>query len=168
MTINILLLTHVLPYPLDAGPKVRAYYMLRRLAGQHRVTLVSFVRSDDRPEYVQHLAALVEAVHTVPLRRSTAANVRAGLRGLASGLPIVIARDDSDEMAALLRRLTQETRFDVIHADQLSMAAWAQLAAAAAPAPNPSATVPSHPATRSPSHLVTLSMVNGEWVMGNG
>ncbi len=131
MTINILLLTQVLPYPLDAGPKVRAYYMLRHLAQQHQVTLVSFVRADDRPDYVEHLAQFCRAVHTVPIVRSTGRNLRAGLRGLATGLPMVIARDDSAEMAALLRRLTSETPFDLIHADQLSMAAWAQLAAEA-------------------------------------
>ena len=35
---DILFLTQVLPYPLDAGPKVRGYHMLRRLAGRtHQV-----------------------------------------------------------------------------------------------------------------------------------
>lgn len=161
MTINILLLTHVLPYPLDAGPKVRAYYMLRHLSQQHAVTLVSFVRRDDRPEYVAHLAQFCRAVHTVPIRRSTAANLRAGLRGLLTGQPIVIARDHSAEMAALLRRLTGETPFDLIHADQLSMAAWAQQAARSATPPvmpslrdgSPS---PCHPVTLSPCHSALL------------
>lgn len=130
---HILLLTQVLPYPLDAGPKVRAYYMLRYLAQRHQVTLVSFVRADDRPEYVQHLAGLCHAVHTVPMVRSTARNVRAGLQGLATGLPMIVARDDVPEMSALLRRLVRETDFDVVHADQLSMAWYALLAAEAAP-----------------------------------
>lgn len=126
---NILLLTQVLPYPLDAGPKTRAYYMLRHLSQRHDVTLVSFVRADDRPEYVAHLAQYCHAVHTVPMVRSPARNVRAGLKGLATGLPMIVARDDVPEMGALLRRLVQETRFDLIHADQLSMAAWAAFAA---------------------------------------
>ena len=52
---NILFLTQVLPYPLDAGPKTRAYYVLRHLAGQHEVTLVSFVRPSDPPEALVHL-----------------------------------------------------------------------------------------------------------------
>ena len=150
MTINLLLLTQVLPYPLDAGPKVRAYYMLRHLSQQHAVTLVSFVRSDDRPEYVAHLAQFCRAVHTVPMVRSTARNLRAGLRGLLTGLPIVIARDDEPEMAALLRRLVQQTHFDLIHADQLSMAAWAQLAAHAA----------SHPIPQPPNHPITPTLLD--------
>lgn len=133
MTINLLLLTQVLPYPLDAGPKTRAYYMLRHLSQHHDITLVSFVRADDRPEYVAHLAQYCRAVHTVPMVRSPARNVRAGLQGLATGLPMIVARDDVPEMGALLRRLVQETRFDLIHADQLSMAWYALLAARALP-----------------------------------
>ncbi|MCB0252397.1 MAG: glycosyltransferase [Anaerolineae bacterium] len=126
---RILFLTQVLPYPLDAGPKVRAYYMLRHLAAQYDVTLVSFVRPDDRPEYSEHLRGIASAVHTVPIQRSMARNVQAGVTGLLSGLPIVIARDEMDEMALLLRRLASETPFDVVHADQLSMAWWGRLAA---------------------------------------
>ncbi len=136
---NILFLTQVLPYPLDAGPKVRAYYMLRHLAGRHRVTLVSFVRPDDRPEYVAHLQGIAHAVHTVPIRRSAWRNIRAGVKGLLTGLPMVIARDEIPEMAALLRRLVAETRFDVIHADQLSMAGWGLLAARGAGETQPAA-----------------------------
>lgn len=126
---NILFLTQVLPYPLDAGPKVRAYHMLRHLASRHDVTLVSFVRPDDRQEYVDHLAGLCSAVHTVPIHRSAVHNVRAGLQGLLTGLPIVIARDEMPEMTALLHRLVRERRFDAIQADQLSMAWWSRVAA---------------------------------------
>ena len=45
---KIVFLTQVLPYPLDAGPKLRAYYVLRQLAAQHEVLLVSFSRQEDR------------------------------------------------------------------------------------------------------------------------
>ncbi len=126
---NILFLTQVLPFPLDAGPKVRAYYMLRHLARQHDVTLISFVRPDDRPEALAHLRGICAAVHTVPMQRSVWRNAVAGLKGLLTGLPIVIARDEMPEMVALLRRLTHDVHFDVIHADQLSMAAWGLVAA---------------------------------------
>jgi hypothetical protein len=60
---QILFLTQVLPYPLDAGAKVRAYHMLRHLAGRHAVTLVWFVRPDDPPEALAHLAGVCAAVH---------------------------------------------------------------------------------------------------------
>lgn len=68
---RILFLTQVLPYPLDVGPKVRAYYVLRHLARKHEVTLVSFVRPTDTPVRVlAHLQTYCDAVHTVPMVRS--------------------------------------------------------------------------------------------------
>ena len=129
----ILFLTQVLPYPLDAGPKVRGYYMLRHLAINHEVTLVSFVRPDDKPEYVDHLRSIVHAVYTLPMRRSLALNLSAAAKGLLSGLPMFVERDEMPEMAALLRRLVSETPFDLIHADQLSMASYGLVAAQASP-----------------------------------
>lgn len=130
---HILFLTQVLPYPLDAGPKVRAYHMARHLAAQHALTLVSFVRPDDRPNYVEHLRSFCQAVYPVPIQRSMARNVRAGAKGLLTGQPMVIARDEMAEMAAALQRLAREQDFDFVHADQLSMAGWGLLAADAAP-----------------------------------
>ena len=126
---HILFLTQVLPYPLNAGPKVRAYHMLRYLAERHQVTLVSFVRPDDTPEAIQHLQSICQAVHIVPMRRSLWRNLWAGAKGLCTGLPVVIARDEIAQMVATLRRLTREHCFDVIHADQLSMAWYGRLAA---------------------------------------
>jgi polysaccharide biosynthesis protein PslH len=126
---EILFLTHLLPYPLDAGAKVRAHYMLRYLAGQHRVTLVSFVRPDDRPESVRYLQGICAAVLTVPVPRSTWGNLRAGVKGLLTGLPMVVARDESAGMSDCLRELAQQVPFDVVHADQLAMAGYGQQAA---------------------------------------
>jgi glycosyltransferase involved in cell wall biosynthesis len=141
---SILFLTQVLSYPLDAGPKVRSYHMLRHLAGKHRVTLVSFVRPDDPPEAVEHLRGICHAVHPVPMRRALWRNLRAGLVGLLTGLPMVIARDEMGEMRATLRRLTRGTAFDAVHADQLSMAGYGQWAARMTGAPRPPALLDEH------------------------
>lgn len=121
---QVLFLCQVLPYPLDAGPKVRAYYVLRHLGQKHTVTLAAFVRPDDSQDAVAHLHEVCAAVHTVPMQRSLGRNVRAGLRGLGSGLPIVIVRDEIEAMQTQLRHLSQTNAFDVVHADQLSMAGY--------------------------------------------
>jgi len=126
---RVLFLTQVLPYPLDAGPKVRAYYVLRHLSRAHEVTLVSFVRADDSPEAVAHLQRFCHAVHTVPMRRSRLRDARALLVSAFTGQPAVIVRDEIGAMHALLRRLVAESDFDVIHADQTSMAQYALYAA---------------------------------------
>ncbi len=120
----LLYLTQVLPYPLDSGAKIRQYHMLRYLSQRHQVTLVSLVRPDNTPEQVAHLASFCAAVHTVPMRRSRWRDGRAALKGLLTGLPVVIARDEIGEMRALLRRLASAQRFDAVHADQISMAQY--------------------------------------------
>lgn len=127
---HILFLTQVLPYPLDAGPKTRAYHVLRYFAAAgHSVTLLTFTRDTDRPEYLEHLRTFCAAIHTVPMHRS---RVRDGwhlLRSLASDTPFLIARDWVPAMAARVRELTlRNPLFDVAHADQLWRAPYALLA----------------------------------------
>jgi len=141
---KILFLTQVLPYPLDAGPKIRAYYVLRYLAQQHEVTLVSFVRADDRPDYVAHLHDICAAVHTLPMARSRLRDVRAAALSVLSGKPLVVVRDEIAAMQALLRRLVREQRFDFIHADQVSMAQYALYARRHSPGPKPRAILDAH------------------------
>jgi glycosyltransferase involved in cell wall biosynthesis len=131
---RILFLTQVLPYPLDAGAKTRAYYVLRHLARSHQITLVSFVRSEDLPESIEHLATCCETVHPVPMVRSFKRNLHAGLKAVVTGMPLIIVRDEVAAMYALLRRLVAEETFGIVHADQTSMAQYALYARDVAPA----------------------------------
>lgn len=122
---DILFLTQVLPYPLDAGPKTRAYYVLRYLAQSHKVTLLSFTRATDSAEAVEHLRSFCHAVYTVPMVRSTRRDVMLLLRSLVDPRPFLILRDWRPEFAARLGALLQANAYDAIHADQLWMAAYA-------------------------------------------
>ena len=46
---RILFLTQIIPYPPDAGPKVKTWHVLRYLVDRgHEVTLASFVRAEER------------------------------------------------------------------------------------------------------------------------
>lgn len=126
---NILFLTQVLPYPLDAGPKTRAYYVLRYLAQKHSVTLVSFVRSTDTPAAVEHLASFCSAVHSVPITRSRVGDIGYLAESLLTNQPFIITRDRSAAMRAILSDLMAgPVVFDAVHADQLWMAPYAEYA----------------------------------------
>lgn len=123
---RILFLTQVLPYPLDAGPKVRAYYVLRQLARTHEVTLVSFVRSTDTAAAMAHLQTYCRAVHTVPMVRSRMKDLAWLGQSLLTAQPFLIVRDWAPAMARLLAQLVEAApAFDAIHADQLWMAPYA-------------------------------------------
>ena len=121
---RILYLTQVLPFPLNTGARVRQYYVLRHLSRSHEVTLVSFVRDDDKPEHIAHLRSLCQAVHTVPMKRSRWRDGRAVVKGLFTGLPIIIARDEIHAMQQTLARLRTNEAFEVVHADQVSMSQY--------------------------------------------
>ncbi|MEO8611085.1 MAG: glycosyltransferase family 4 protein [Chloroflexota bacterium] len=122
---RVLLLTQVLPYPPDSGPKVKTYYVLKYLARQHKVTLVSFVRDSDKPEYIRHLETLCERVITVPITRSPLRDLRFLGQSLLTGQPWMMLRDERDEMRQTLKELAATTHFDVVHADQLNMGQYA-------------------------------------------
>ena len=122
---RILFLSQVLPYPLDAGPKLRSYYVLRHLIQEHEVTLLTFVRDTDRPLDIAHLAEFCHAVHTVPMHRTRLRDLRFLTHSLLGQQPFLIIRDQSPAMMEKIRQLVGSGPFDVIHADQLWMAQYA-------------------------------------------
>jgi len=122
--LKILLLTQVLPYPPDSGPKVKTWNVLKYLARHHQVTLVSFVRGDQRTE-IEHLKKYCQAVHTVPMVRGALRDGWYMLRSLLTNQPFLMVRDDRAAMRQLIDRLAAATQFDIVHADQLNMAQYA-------------------------------------------
>ncbi|MBK9925988.1 MAG: glycosyltransferase [Anaerolineales bacterium] len=141
---KILFLTQIVPFPPDAGPKVKTYHVIRALVGQgHSVTLVSFVR----PEEVRHISALqeiCEAVHAVPIRRSRIADAAYMARSYLTGRPFLIERDDLRPMQDTVNRLVQENDFQFIHADQLTMVQFAIRGASAFPDKKPKVIFDAH------------------------
>jgi glycosyltransferase involved in cell wall biosynthesis len=120
-----LLLTQVLPYPPDSGPKVKTWNVLKYLGQRHQVTLVSFVRGD-QSEHVGHLECYCREVYTVPMTRGAIPDGLAMVHSLLTGRPWMMVRDDRKVMRALVDRLAAERRFDIVHADQLNMAKYAE------------------------------------------
>ncbi len=122
---KLLFLSQVLPYPLDAGPKVRSYYVLRYLAQYHRLTLVTFVRRGDSDAALGHLKTFCEAVHPVLLTRSRVQDGLHLLAALAQRKSFLVQRDDLESMHARIVEIMKHETFDAVHADQLSMAHYA-------------------------------------------
>lgn len=150
---RILFLSQVLPYPLDAGPKTRSYFVLRHLVQSHEVTLLCFVRDSDRPEDIAHLAEVCHAVHTVPMRRSPVRDAKFLAQSLLTRQPFLIIRDQVPEMNDKVRELVTTGAFDAIHADQLWMAQYALTAPA-----GPKLVLDQHNAV----HLIPKRLSEGE------
>ena len=125
-TVRIVFLSQLLPLPLDAGPKIRAYYVLRHLAeAGHDLTLVCFVRATDRESDVQALARFCRAVETVPMSRSRMKDLCDGVKSTFSDTPFLILRDQVPTMDERVRRVLEKDSVDAVHADQLWMAPYA-------------------------------------------
>ena len=122
---KILLLTQVLPYPPDSGPKVKTLNVLKYLAQHHEVTLVSFVRGDQSAE-VKQLERYCRAIYTAPMTRGVMSDAMAMARSFLSNQPWMMVRDDHAAMRRLVDRVASETRFDIVQADQLNMAQYAE------------------------------------------
>lgn len=121
---RILLLTQIVPYPPDSGPKVKTYHVLRYLAEcEHQVTLASFVREHEK-QYLEPLRAYCQEIYPVSINRARIADGVAYFESWRTGLPFLVTRDAQIEMKQLIHRLAQQP-FDIVHADQLTMAQFA-------------------------------------------
>ncbi|WP_051276121.1 glycosyltransferase family 4 protein [Desulfovirgula thermocuniculi] len=118
---KIIFLTAEPPWPLDQGDKLRNYHLLKALAAEHEVTLVTFCPpGEEKGSWQRAIAPLCRAVYPVPLgQRQMLLNV---LR--LPHLPVTMAARASARVVRLLRQLTQEQGFDVAYACQLKMAGY--------------------------------------------
>jgi polysaccharide biosynthesis protein PslH len=124
--VKILLLTQILPFPPDAGPKVKTWHVLRYLVKRgHQVTLVSFVRAEEQ-QYIQDIERLGIEFYPVPIRRSRVMDAYYLLRSQVTGRPFLIERDDLPAFRQTVERLLAQQSFDAVHADQLTMTQFAK------------------------------------------
>lgn len=122
MSPRLLFLTPDLPYPPHQGAALRTYNLIKNLAPQHEISLLSFAEGPDTPKRVAALAQYCAAVTTAsPPHRSGA---QRALSVLFSPLPDMAHRLPSMEFLNQLRMLLARERFDVVQAEALEMAQY--------------------------------------------
>ena len=118
---RILMLTQVVVYPADAGPKIKTLQVLRYLAAHHEVIYCTFVRSLQEARDAEKLREMCCRVSTVPIKRSKLSDARFLIKSLLSGDSFILSRDDRAAMQDSVRQLLREERIDALHVDQLNM-----------------------------------------------
>lgn len=118
---RILVLTQVLVYPADAGPKIKTLEVLRYLAAHHEVTYCTFVRGAQEIQDAEKLREICQRVVTVPIERSRVSDARFMLESLLKGDSFLLRRDYRAAMQETVHRLLQEEQIEAIHVDQLNM-----------------------------------------------
>src|SRR5438270_746897 len=118
---RVLMLTQVVVYPADAGPKLKTLQVLRHLAEHHDVVYCTFVRSSQEAQDAEKLREICCRVSTVPIKRSRLSDVRFLVESLLTGDSFILRRDDRAAMQVTVRQLLAEEHLDVLHVDQLNM-----------------------------------------------
>jgi polysaccharide biosynthesis protein PslH len=122
---RILFLTQIVPYPPDAGPRVKTWHVLRHLADSgHQITLATFVRPEER-RYLSALQEICAEVLDVPLVRSRLSDIRYLLLSYFKHVPFLVERDNIPLMRQIVKDRVNAGAVDIIHADQFTMAQFA-------------------------------------------
>jgi glycosyltransferase involved in cell wall biosynthesis len=122
---RILFLSAWCPLPADNGSKLRISHLLRELAQQHEIDLLSFapeLPDDDGLRALHSICASVELLEETPFARRLGGR----LRGLLSIKPRSVVGNHSPRMAAAIRGRRRQ-RYDLVIASQLHMAPYALL-----------------------------------------
>jgi sugar transferase (PEP-CTERM/EpsH1 system associated) len=128
--VKILLLTPQPPFPPHQGTAIRNWAILRHLATQHQVTLLTFGKSDVSTA-APEILALCESVHVVPQpARSKLTRVSDLLIGQAD----LAQRLWSTDFDQTLRRILTEGPFDIVQVEGLELGRYLPTVKQIAPA----------------------------------
>ncbi len=120
---RILYLSSWFPFPPTNGSELRIIALLRGLAKQHEVTLISFQRRPLSEDNLRNAREFLEDVHLVPWREFDPTSVRARL-GFFDIRPRSVVDKYSIEMAHTIRQQISTGRFDVVVVSELDLAAY--------------------------------------------
>ncbi len=120
--LHVAVLDEELPFPLTSGKRIRTFHLLRRLAGRHKITLLTH-RNPDAREADEALAAVRRAgIETVVVDRVVPPKSGPGFyarlaANLVSPLPYSVASHASAALADAARRYAADNRVDLWHVE---------------------------------------------------
>ena len=110
---NVLFLTHRLPYAPNRGDRIRAYHLMREMSRFTRVSLFSFVHDDDEAAHAAEVP-FAQTVRTARVPR--ARNFVRGALGLPSSRPLTHSLLHAPEARQLLTELVHSHPPDLVFA----------------------------------------------------
>jgi glycosyltransferase involved in cell wall biosynthesis len=119
-----LFLSRWFPYPPNNGSKLRVYNLLRSLASQHEVHLLSFVDQDAIGTDITEMESLCASVYTVPWRPFVSNRWQARL-GYLSPTPRSVVDTRSKAVEEHISALLASGAAEMVIASQVDMAGYA-------------------------------------------
>ena len=127
---RLLLLTPQLPYPPHQGTSLRNYHMLKALAQENTITLLSFNEVDKDTD----ISPLENYCRVLPPIPAPIRSQRSRLKQLfTSALPDIALRLKSTEFAAALNAIIRSDQFDVVQVEGIELASYIRQIKRAAP-----------------------------------
>ncbi len=119
---NILIVTHVVPYPPSWGFATRILNLSRQLAHRHRISLLCY-QYPDEGENVLQLSDVFTVVHAILRPRQTARRQRmAQIASTIRPIPYQRVKVRSSQLARAVADLHAREHFDVIQVETAQMA----------------------------------------------
>jgi len=104
---RVLFISSWFPYPPDNGARIRTFNLIKRLARDHDITLLSFYRGEMCEARLAAMAGYAHAVHVVPYREFRPNRLRA-LGGFFAARPRSLVDTYNSEMQALVDRVVAD------------------------------------------------------------
>jgi sugar transferase (PEP-CTERM/EpsH1 system associated) len=127
---NILWLSHFVPYPPKGGNLQRSFNLLKEVAKENRVFLLAFNQKTLLPteekleEGVKQLGSFCKYIQVfdIPCERSVWSWIKLLLSNLFSPWPYSIRKFHSEKMAKAIHRITRNHEIDLVHFDTIALA----------------------------------------------
>jgi polysaccharide biosynthesis protein PslH len=110
---RILFIASRFPYPLIQGDRLRAYNQLRLLAANHKITLLSSIKSPEEYAGLDHVKSFCESVELFP--RSLLRDIFNLFRAAFSTLPWQVVYHCDSRIKRRVADLLKSENYDVIH-----------------------------------------------------
>ena len=110
---KILFLSYDVPWPLVSGGKIRAYYLIKGLAGKHQLTLFSYFRDREQKKHLSELKKICDRVELFHKSRPWCWQNLA--KSFLQSLPFASAAYASGQMKTALELELKKGDYDLVH-----------------------------------------------------
>jgi polysaccharide biosynthesis protein PslH len=127
--LKILVITTKSPYPLNEGRALRTYNLIKEMARQHELHLVSFVQDAIDVAGIEHMRSICPVVEAIPLYLGRVGKLKLlpdVLREPFGPRPLPVVKYMHAGMRRAIERLRRAHRYDLVHLDMLHLAGYMQ------------------------------------------
>jgi len=112
---KVLILSTWFPYPQNQGSKIRAYHLIRALARDHELALISFEDQPIQDEWLEHISQFCQLIKILPEKPFIYPKIKK-LIGFLSPYPATVFAGYNKNMESLVLQTAQEWKPDIVFA----------------------------------------------------